>query len=209
MARQMNGRRKTGKKKVLRKTGKTPEIHCMLIPTNPETLLLPTSTMAEVIDFSLPEPMDAAPPWLLGQVEWESRQVPVFNFSALINGTDVGEVPSKSKIMILKSLSDSARVPYLGLLLGGLPQPVIIKEDKLVETGDEKKRWAYTAGLLLMKARRLFPTSTASLTWLPTPLSAPCRSPSWTVRPDHRPTPATPQLRLERLFRFSIPVVPG
>jgi hypothetical protein len=41
--------------------------------------------------------------------------------------------------MILKSLSDSARVPYLGLLLGDLPQPVIVKENKLVETGDEKK----------------------------------------------------------------------
>jgi chemosensory pili system protein ChpC len=139
MARQMNGRRKTAKKKVLRKSGKTPEIHCMLIPTNPEILLLPTSTMAEVIDFSPPEPMDATPPWLLGQVEWESRQVPIFSFSALINGTDVGEVPAKSKIMILKSLSDSARVPYLGLLLGDLPQPVIVKENKLVETGDEKK----------------------------------------------------------------------
>jgi len=139
MARQMNGRKKTAKKKVLRKSGKTPEIHCMLIPTNPEILLLPTSTMAEVIDFSPPEPMDATPPWLLGQVEWESRQVPIFSFSALINGTDVGEVPAKSKIMILKSLSDSARVPYLGLLLGDLPQPVIVKENKLVETGDEKK----------------------------------------------------------------------
>ena len=139
MARQMNGRRKTAKKKVLRKSGKTPEIHCMLIPTNPEILLLPTSTMAEVIDFSPPEPMDATPPWLLGQVEWESRQVPIFSFSALINGTDVGEVPAKSKIMILKSLSDSARVPYLGLLLSDLPQPVLIKENKLVETGDENK----------------------------------------------------------------------
>jgi chemosensory pili system protein ChpC len=139
MDRQMTGRKKAGKKKVLRRSGKSPEIHCMLIPTDPEMLLLPTSTMAEVIDFSPPEPMDDTPPWLLGQVEWESRQVPVFSFSALINGTDVGEVPSKSKIMILKSLSNSAKVPYLGLLLGDLPRPVSIKEDRLVEIGDEKK----------------------------------------------------------------------
>jgi hypothetical protein len=41
--------------------------------------------------------------------------------------------------MILKSLSDSARVPYLGLVLGDLPRPVTIKEDTLVKTGDEKK----------------------------------------------------------------------
>jgi len=123
----------------MRRTGPGKEIHCMLIPVDPETLLLPTSTMAEVIDFTEPAPMEAAPGWLLGQVEWESRQVPVFSFSDLINGTDIGTIPSKSKIMILKSLSNSARVPYLGLLLGDLPKPVVIKESNLLETGDEKK----------------------------------------------------------------------
>jgi chemosensory pili system protein ChpC len=133
------GKKKAAKKKVMRRSGKSPEIHCMLIPTDSEMLLLPTSTMAEVIDYSPPEPMDATPPWLLGQVEWESRQVPVFSFNALINGTDVEEVSPTSKIMILKSLSKSAKVPYLGLLLGGLPRPITIKEDKLVEVGDEKK----------------------------------------------------------------------
>jgi chemosensory pili system protein ChpC len=139
MARQINGKKRTVKKKVLRRSGKSKEVHCMLIPTDSDTLLLPTSTMAEVIDYSPPEPMDNAPPWLLGQVEWENRQVPIFSFGSLINGTDMEELPSKPKIMILKSLSGSARVPYIGLLLSDLPRPVSIKEEHLVETGDEKK----------------------------------------------------------------------
>jgi chemosensory pili system protein ChpC len=139
MTRQIKGRKKVGARKVMRKSGKSKEIHCMLIPTEPETLLLPTSTMAEVIDFVQPTPMESAPGWLLGQVEWESRQVPVFSFSDLINGTDMNTVPSKSKIMILKSLSGSARIPYLGLLLADLPRPVVVMDSNLVETGDEKK----------------------------------------------------------------------
>ena len=138
MARQIHGRKKV-RKKVLRKTGKSPVLHCMLIPTNREMLLLPTSVMAEVLEFQKPDPMEGAPPWLLGQVEWEGRQVPVFSFSALINGTDVDEIPSGSKIIVLKSLSDSARVPYLGLLLGGLPRPVQVREGDLHQTGDDKK----------------------------------------------------------------------
>jgi len=138
MARQIKSRKKS-KKKVLRKSGKSVEIHCMLVPTDPEYLLLLTSVMAEVVDYGEPEPVEATPPWLLGQIEWESRQVPVFSFSSLINGTDSEKVLPKSKIMILKSLSDSARVPYLGVLLGDLPRPVAIREDDLVETGDEKK----------------------------------------------------------------------
>jgi len=139
MTRETRKRKKVGAKKVMRRSGKSPEIHCMFIPTELETLLLPTTTMAEVIDFTPPEPMESAPPWLLGRVEWENRQVPVFSFSALINASDVGEVSARSKIMILKSLSDSARMPYLGMLLADLPRPVTVREDALVETGDEKK----------------------------------------------------------------------
>jgi len=133
------GRRKPGAKKVMRRAGKSPEIRCLLIPTDGETMLLPITTMAEMVDISLLQTMDDAPPWLLGQVEWESRQVPVFAFSALINGKDLEPISSRSKIMIIKSLSESARMPFLGLLLGGVPRPVEVQENALVEKGDEKK----------------------------------------------------------------------
>lgn len=139
MTMQPRSRKKAGAKKVMRKSGKSPEIRCLLIPTDGETLLLPIATMAEVVDIAELQAMDDTPPWLLGQIEWGNRQVPVFSFSALINGKDAGALSARSKIMVLKSLSDSARVPYLGLLLGNLPRPVVAKEDTLVSTGDEKK----------------------------------------------------------------------
>lgn len=138
MTMQVYGRKKTAKR-VLRTVGKSPQLHCMLIPTDREKLLLPTTVMEEVIDFQQPLPMEYAPPWLLGHIDWEDRQVPVFSFTALINGVDVGPIPQRSKIMILKSLSETGRVPYLGILLGDLPHPLTVKAEELVETGDEKK----------------------------------------------------------------------
>jgi chemosensory pili system protein ChpC len=130
---------RTGSKKVMRKAGKSPVIHCMIAPAEKEALLLPTSVMAEVADYQSPSALEAAPPWLLGQIEWENRQVPVFSFTALINGSDVGEISPKSKILIIKSLADSARVPYLGILLSDLPRMLNVKESDLVQTGDDKK----------------------------------------------------------------------
>lgn len=127
------------KKKVMRKTGKSPVVHCMLAPTEEDILLLPTSVMAEVVDFQQPSPMDEAPPWLLGQIEWEKRQVPVFSFFALINGSDVGAISPRSRIMIIKSLSGSNRVPYLGILLSDLPRMTNVEEPDLEQTGDDKK----------------------------------------------------------------------
>jgi chemosensory pili system protein ChpC len=138
MARQVYGRKRNAKR-VLRASGKSPELHCMIVPTDPYDLLLPTSVVAEVIDYAEPEPMEIAPPWLMGHIEWADRQVPLFSFGALINGADMVDIPRGSRIMILKSLNRSGRVPWLGLLLHGLPRPVTIKPQHLVETGDEKK----------------------------------------------------------------------
>jgi chemosensory pili system protein ChpC len=127
------------KKRVLRRSGKPVELHCMMVPADNETLLLPTSVMAEVMDYQPPRPNEAAPPWLLGQVDWETRQVPVFCFGALINGNEPGEVSKRSKIMILKSLTESTRVPYIGLLMSDLPRPIQVLENDLEATGDDKK----------------------------------------------------------------------
>ena len=138
VGRNRHGTRKAAKK-VMRKAGKSPVIHCMIAPAEMEALLLPTSVLAEVADYQAPSALDDAPPWLLGQIEWENRQVPVFSFTALINGSEVGEISSKSKILIIKSLADSARVPYLGILLSDLPRMLNVNETDLVQTGDDKK----------------------------------------------------------------------
>ena len=111
----------------------------MMIPAQDATLLLPTSVMAEVMDYSEPQPIEESPPWLFGQVEWEGRQVPVFDFSALINGTVPASPSPRARIMVLKSLSDSNRMPYIGLVMTGLPRPATLKESVLEQTGDEKK----------------------------------------------------------------------
>jgi len=141
MSRQVYSRNRQGseRKRVLRASGKSPELHCMLVPTDPEVLLLPTSVMSEVVDYRDISPIEAAPPWLMGQVQWENRQVPVFSFSGLINGKEVQAPGPRAKVMILKSLAETGRVPYLGLLLGDLPRPVKVREEDLQETGDEKK----------------------------------------------------------------------
>ncbi len=138
-----SGRKKTSDRKkarkLLRKEGKRPLVQCMLAPTEEDILLLPTSVLAEVVDFQQPSPMDEAPSWLIGQIEWGKRQVPVFSFFALINGGEPGEISSRSKIMVIKSLAESGRVPYLGVLLSELPRMTFVKEFDLEQTGDRSK----------------------------------------------------------------------
>jgi len=146
-----------GQKKVLRKAGISPMIHCMLAPTDQQTLVLPTSVLAEIIDFEKPSAMESAPPWLLGQVEWNNRQVPVFSFSALINAADVGAIDSKTKILIIKSLAESARVPYLGILISDLPRMLNLTDSDIVQTGDDKKSLGVFSRVMLKDQAAIVP----------------------------------------------------
>ena len=138
MATQWYGRKKPARK-VLRSSGRPPELHCMLVPTGRDDLLLPMSVVEEVIDAVRPAPIDFAPPWLLGHVEWAERQVPLFDFGALIGGTDAAPPAERSRAMILKSLNEGGRVPWLGLVLAGLPRPVTVRPADVVEVGDDRK----------------------------------------------------------------------
>ena len=115
------------------------KVHCALAPMPEESLLLPTNTIAEVIEYIEPNPLSQTPQWLLGQIEWENRQVPVVSYTALISGQEPGKITGTNRIMIVKSLSDSARIPYLGILISDIPSLVSVQQEEVVHTGDERK----------------------------------------------------------------------
>ncbi len=114
-------------------------VNCTLAPIESEFLLLPTNVITEVIEFTQPEAAHAAPQWFLGHIVWQNRQVPVFSYAALISGNDPDESTAKTHIMIVKSLSDSARMPYLGIVISDIPRLVSAGADEIVHTSDERK----------------------------------------------------------------------
>jgi len=114
-------------------------VNCTLAPIENEFLLLPTNVITEVIEFTRPEPAVAAPQWFLGHIVWQNRQIPVFSYAALINGSNPDEHTAKTHIMIVKSLSDSARMPYLGIVISDIPRLVSAEADEILHTSDERK----------------------------------------------------------------------
>ena len=119
--------------------GKMPSVHCMLAPLEGAALLLPTQVVAEVVEYQQPEPITATPEWFLGQIDWENRQIPVFSYSALIQGTVPAAIKSRNRIMVVKSLTESGRVSYLGFLVSDIPKLVTVLPEQLTNTGDDNK----------------------------------------------------------------------
>ena len=112
------------------------DIRGVLIQVEGARLLLPNATIAEVLSFAEPEPVDGAPEWLLGRIRWRGWQLPLASFSRLAGLADeAGGLGSK--IVVLKALGGDARLPYLALLTRGFPRLVTVARDALVADAGE------------------------------------------------------------------------
>lgn len=98
-------------------------------------LLLPNATIAEVLSYAPPEPVDAAPDWLLGKIRWRGWQLPLVAFAELAG---VGKEPAGlgSKVVVLKALGGNAKAPYFAILSQGFPRLVTVSQEGLVPDAD-------------------------------------------------------------------------
>lgn len=98
------------------------KIRTLLAPIKGGSVLIPGSVVAEVIACLDLKPYKDAPAWLLGGVEWNDWHVPVISFAVLGGTADDEKATVKNRILVLKSLFESSSIPYLGILINGLPR---------------------------------------------------------------------------------------
>lgn len=107
------------------------DIRGVLIQLAGARLLLPNATIAEVLSYAPPEPVEAAPEWLLGKIRWRGWQLPLVAFAELAG---VGKEPAGlgSKVVVLKALGGNAKAPYFAILSQGFPRLVTVSQEGLV-----------------------------------------------------------------------------
>ncbi len=112
------------------------EIRGVMIPITNGRVLLPNATVAEVITFASAEPVDNAPPWLLGRIGWRGWRLPLYSFS-MLSGVAEEEGHINAKVAVLKALGGHPRMPFVALLTQGFPRLTTITSDVLLPSGEE------------------------------------------------------------------------
>ena len=107
------------------------EIRGVMLPVTGGRVLVPNTTMAEVITYAQPAAIADAPSWMLGRLAWRGWGLPVLAFSVLA-GVSNQEPTENTRVAILKALSAHARLPYFGVLCQGFPRLTLISEEMLV-----------------------------------------------------------------------------
>ncbi len=109
------------------------EIRGVMLPVTGGRVLVPNTTMAEVITYAHPEPVADAPAWLLGRLAWRGWGLPVLAFSTLAGVAGGGEVTENARVAILKALGGHPKLPYFGVLSQGFPRLTLVSEELLVQ----------------------------------------------------------------------------
>ena len=111
-------------------------IRGVLIQVAETRLLLPNATIAEVLSYAPPEPVENAPAWLLGRIRWRGWQLPLLSFSRFAGLADE-QGGLGSKVIVLKALGGNPKRPYFALLTQGFPRLVTVTEATLATLDDE------------------------------------------------------------------------
>ena len=108
------------------------DIRGVMIGVTGARVLLPNATVAEVITYSPPEPVDGAPDWMLGRIRWRGWRLPVISYARMIGSAqDEGEFGAK--VVVLKALGGNPRHSYFALLTQGFPRLVTVSQDALTQ----------------------------------------------------------------------------
>ncbi len=130
------------------------EIRSVIIPLTDLEILIPNATVAEVINYSEPQPISNTPPWMLGNLLWQGWQVPLISFAVL---SEVAEEESteSARVCITKSLIGNARMPYFALLTQGFPHLTTVTASDLVEVASSNKPLAVAGQVILNEERQV------------------------------------------------------
>ena len=113
------------------------EIRGVMIQVGDERLLLPNATVAAVLAKVPVEPVEDAPDWLPGRIDWHGWQVPLVKFASLA-GLQEDAAGRGNRVIVLKALGGDEALPYFGLLTASFPQLVSVPRDSLLADASEE-----------------------------------------------------------------------
>ena len=141
-------------------TNQQNDIRGVLIAVARARLLLPNATIAEVLSFAPPTPIEGAPDWLLGRIRWRGWELPLIAFSRMADiAPEAGGLGSK--VVVLKALSGDPKAPYFAILTQGFPRLVTVSTDRLLHEPEEHLPQGVSAHVWLNEDEAFIPDLTA------------------------------------------------
>lgn len=106
------------------------ELYSLLVPLAEDRLIIPRACVAEVVRYSKPDQAPGSQNWMLGNINWNGRELPVVSFEGTI-GKDIPAVTGRTRIVVFYASTGQIKSGFFGVLTQGFPQLVRVNRDVL------------------------------------------------------------------------------
>lgn len=99
-------------------------LRTMMIPVHERlSLILPSSSVVQVLPYATPLRLENAPRWVVGAMLWRARSIPLVSPGLLLNPLDL-DTTTHARIAVLNTVRQRPKLAHFGLLAGGAPHPL-------------------------------------------------------------------------------------
>ena len=106
------------------------ELYSLLVPLAEDRLIIPRACVAEVVRYSKPDQEPGSQNWMLGNINWNGRELPVVAFEGTI-GKDIPAVTGRTRIVVFYGSTGKIKSGFFGILTQGFPQLVRVNREVL------------------------------------------------------------------------------
>ena len=106
------------------------ELYSLLVPLSEDRLIIPRACVAEVVRYNKPKQEPGSQKWMLGNITWNGRELPVVAFEGTI-GKDIPAVTGRTRIVVFYGSTGKIKSGYFGILKQGFPQLVRVNREVL------------------------------------------------------------------------------
>ena len=121
------------------------ELYSLLVPLTGDRLIVPRACVAEVVRYIEPKQQEGMQPWMLGEVDWNGRPLPVVSFEGAL-GNDMPVATGRTRIVVFYSSTGKLKNGFFGILTQGFPQ--LVRVNREVLKLEAKEGWPEDAPVL-------------------------------------------------------------
>ncbi len=108
------------------------KIQSLIIPLRYTNMILPQSSVAEIIPVVSPQEKRGVKPWFTGLFTWRAQQVPLISVETLCDSTKTDQFNKARRIAVLYGLENIPGIEYLAIEIQAIPHPVLLGHDDLI-----------------------------------------------------------------------------
>ena len=120
------------------------ELRALVAAIPGSSVIVPGGVVAEVMEFTEPQPLPNAPDWLPGEMSWNGWKIPIVNLGRLAGTAPDAAIPQRSRILVIKTLAEDTSILYVGIPISGLPRLQQVTRGSLVESGERTQEGIFS-----------------------------------------------------------------